>query len=351
MRPPAPADLDDRPLVVAWEVTRACAYRCTHCRADAQPRPAPGELTRAQARALVDDLARFRRTTLVLTGGDPMLRADLVDIAARAAGHGLDVALTPSATGRVTVARLAALRDAGVGTVAISLDGADPSSHDRMRGVAGSHVRSLRALERARDLGFALQVNSTLTRHNVHEIPALAAQAVAVGASVWSAFFLVPTGRGRRADMLDAAGHERALRQLVALRGELPLRVKVTAAPAVRRVEQQMADEGLVPRPRPPLPVNDGRGFMFISHDGRICPSGFLPLQAGDVRTASAVDTYRRAPLFRALRDPARLRGRCGSCRWREVCGGSRARSFALTGDPHADEPTCAHRPTMEPTC
>lgn len=351
MRPPTQADLDRRPLVVAWEVTRACGYRCLHCRADAQPRPAPGELTEQEGRDLVDDLGRFGRTTLVLTGGDPMLRADLVQLAARATARGLDVALTPSATGRVTSERLTALRDAGVSTVAISLDGATPASHDGMRGVAGSHRRSLRILERARDLGFSLQVNSTITRHNVHEIPALAEQAVATGARVWSAFFLVPTGRGRTEDMLDADGQERALRRLVGMRGDLPLHLKVTAAPAVRRVEQQMADEGLVPRPTPPLPVNDGRGFMFVSHDGQISPSGFLPLPAGHVRVDSAVDTYRTAPLFRALRDPARLGGHCGACRWRDVCGGSRARAFALTGDPHAGEPTCAHRPDLERTC
>ena len=346
-RPGAAApDLDRRPLVVAWEVTRACAYRCLHCRADAQPRPAPGELGPADARALVDDLARFGAgTTLVLTGGDPLLRADLPEIAARAADRGLDVALTPSATGRATRPRLAALREAGVTTVAISLDGAGPGSHDRMRGVAGSHARSLRVLARARDLGFALQVNSTVTRHNAGELEAMADQAVAAGAGAWSVFFLVPTGRARHADMLGAAGHEEALRRLVAMRARLPLRLKFTAAPAARRVEQQMAWEGLVPAPARPLPVNDGRGFMFIAHDGRICPSGFLPLEAGNARTTSAVDAYRSAPLFRALRDPGRLRGRCGACRWRDVCGGSRSRAHALTGDVLGEEPTCAHMP------
>jgi AdoMet-dependent heme synthase len=353
MRPQAgpAADLDRRQLVVAWEVTRACGYRCRHCRADAQPRPAPGELTEEEGRALVDDLARFGDTTLVLTGGDPMLRADLVELAGRASERGLSVAITPSATGRVTVARLAALREAGADTLAISLDGADAASHDAMRGVSGSHARSLRILERAREQGFALQVNSTITRHNAHEIPALAAQAVSVGAAVWSAFFLVPTGRGRTGDMLDAQGHEHALRELVGLRRQLPLRLKVTAAPAVRRIEEQMAWEGVAPAPCPPLPVNDGRGFMFISHDGRICPSGFLPMAAGDVRTASAVDVYRDAPLFRGLREPSRLGGRCGACRWRDVCGGSRARAFALTGNPYASDPTCAYRTGVEPTC
>lgn len=347
-----PIDLNRQPVIVAWEVTRACAYRCLHCRADAQPRPAPGELNVAEGQALVEDLARFGAgTTLVLTGGDPMLRADLVDLAARAHRLGLGVAITPSATGKVTPPRLAALREAGVKALAISLDGGNAESHDGMRGVRGSHARSLRILRWAHEAGFALQVNSTITRHNVHEIPAMAEQAVAAGARVWSVFFLVPTGRGNTTDLLDAAGHERALRQLVLLRAQLPLHLKTTAAPAVRRVEAQMAEEGLVPSPAPPLPVNDGRGFMFISHDGKVCPSGFLPLPAGNVRNASAVDLYRESPLFVGLRDPARLEGRCGICRWRDVCGGSRSRAYALTGNPFAEEPTCSYDPEMDATC
>jgi radical SAM protein with 4Fe4S-binding SPASM domain len=209
----------------------------------------------------------------------------------------------------------------------------------------------MRILAEARDAGFPLQVNTTLTRSGAGAIDAMAERVAAVGAAVWSVFFLVPTGRARRADLLGPQGQERALRRLVRMRAGLPMRLKVTAAPAVRRVESQLADEGLVPRPAPPLPVNDGRGFMFVSHDGRVAPSGFLPLEAGDVRASSAVDLYRDAPLFRVLRDPARLRGRCGRCRWREVCGGSRARAFALTGDPLGEEPTCPYEPEEAPAC
>jgi radical SAM protein with 4Fe4S-binding SPASM domain len=343
------ADLDRDPLVVAWEVTRACGYRCRHCRADARPRPMPGQLDAAEGGRLVDDLARFSGTILVLTGGDPMLRPDLEDLAARAVDRGLRVALTPSATGRVTPARLRALRAAGVGQVAVSLDGPGPAEHDAIRGVRGSYARTLRILDAAREAGFPLQVNTTLTRGGAGGIDAMAERVAAAGAAMWSVFFLVPTGRGRRDDLLGPQAQERALRRLVRMRAGLPMRLKVTAAPAVRRVESQMADEGLVPRPAPPLPVNDGRGFMFVSHDGRVAPSGFLPLAAGDVRTSSAVDVYRDAPLFRALRDPARLRGRCGRCAWRAVCGGSRARAYALTGDPLGEEPTCPYRPVEAP--
>lgn len=350
-RPSEAPDLGRHPIVVAWEVTRACGYRCLHCRADAHPRPLPGQLDAAEAGRLVDDLARFRDTILVLTGGDPMMRPDLEEIAARAAGQGLRVALTPSATGRVTRARLESLRAAGVGQVAVSLDGADAGAHDAMRGVRGSFARTLRIAADAREAGFPLQINSTITRASAGALDAMAAMVATTGAAMWSAFFLVPTGRGRRGDMLDAAGHERALRRLVRMRSRLPMRLKVTAAPAVRRVEAQLAAEGLVPAPPPPLPVNDGKGFMFVAHDGQVFPSGFLPLSAGSVRDASAVDLYRDAPLFRALRDETRLGGRCGRCRWRAVCGGSRARAYALTGDPLGEEPTCPHLPEEEPPC
>lgn len=341
----APADLDREPLVVAWEVTRACGYRCRHCRADASPRPAPGQLDHAESIALIDDLARFERAILVLTGGDPMLRGDLEDLVGHAAGRGLRVALTPSATTRVTPERLGALRRAGVAQVAVSLDGPDAATHDAMRGVRGSFARTLRILRHARAAGFPLQVNTTLTAGGLGRLDEMAQRVATIRPALWSVFFLVPTGRGARRDMLPAHAQERALRRLVRMRRRLATPVKVTAAPAVRRVEAQMAAEGLVPSPPPPVPVNDGRGFMFVSHDGRVAPSGFLPVAAGDVRTGSAVDVYRESPLFRALRDPARLRGRCGRCEWRDVCGGSRARAFALTGDPLAEEPTCAYRP------
>ncbi|HET6689473.1 MAG TPA: radical SAM protein [Miltoncostaeaceae bacterium] len=347
----APPDLERHPIVVAWEVTRACGYRCRHCRADAMPRPAPGQLDHAESLALIDDLARFAGSILVLTGGDPMLRPDLADLVARAAGRGLRVALTPSATARVTPERLDALRRAGVAQVAVSLDGPDAATHDALRGVRGSFARTLRILRHAREAGFPLQVNTTLTAGGLGRLDEMARRVATVRPALWSVFFLVPTGRGARGDMLPAHAQERALRRLVRMRGRLPMPMKVTAAPAVRRVQDQMAAEGLIPPPPPPVPVNDGRGFMFVSHDGHVAPSGFLPLPAGNVRARSAVDLYRGAPLFRALRDPSRLRGRCGRCEWRDVCGGSRARAFALSGDPLAEEPTCAYRPRRGRAC
>lgn len=327
-------------LVVAWEVTRACGYRCTHCRADAVPRALPGQLTDAEARRMLSQLAAgYPGATLILTGGDPLLRADLEDLAAHATTEGLRVALTPSATPKVTRERLASLRDAGVRQVAISIDGASPDSHDGMRGIHGSHARSLRILADAKDLGLPVQVNSTMTRHTIHEMEALAELVTGVGAVMWSVFFLVAVGRGRERDMLSPERHEDAFHRLADLQERLPFRVKVTEAPPYRRV---LAQRGVA---QLPPPVLGGRGFMFISHDGEVCPSGFLPMAAGNVRQHSPADLYRDHPLFTSLRDPDRLGGKCGRCEYRRLCGGSRARAWAATGDPLAEDPTCVHVP------
>lgn len=329
-------------LVVAWEVTRACGYRCTHCRADAMPKPLPGQLTGDEARQMLTQLAQgVPGATLILTGGDPLLRDDLEELVVHATGLGLRVALTPSATPRVTPQRLEALRDAGVRQVAISIDGAHPESHDGMRGIRGSHARSLRILSNAKGLGLPVQVNSTVTRRTIAELEELADLVTGVGAVMWSVFFLVAVGRGRHADMLSAEEHEDAFHLLADLQQRLPFRVKVTEAPPYRRV---LAQRGVQPLPPPVL---GGRGFMFISHDGNVCPSGFLPVAAGNVRERSPAELYRTSPLFLALRDPSRLGGKCGRCEYRELCGGSRARAWAATGDPLAEDPTCVHQPAV----
>lgn len=336
-----PVALDRQPIVVAWEVTRACPYRCAHCRADARPLPQPGQLDRQEALGLVDRLEPFAGSILVLTGGDPLLHPDLEEIVSRARSRGLRVALTPAATPRVTEERLSSLQRAGVSQVALSVDGATAASHDGLRALPGSFARTLRILERVRGLGFPLQVNTTITRRNAGEIDAMADLVARSGAAVWSVFFLVPTGRGRRSDLLSPHGHERAWRRLAGMWGETPFRIKVTAAPPFRRV---LAQTGRAPAAAAGQ-ANDAKGFMFISHDGEVCPSGFLPLSAGNVRHDSPVDIYRDAPLFRALRDPERLLGRCGRCSYRTTCGGSRARAYALGGDPLGEDPTCIHRP------
>lgn len=345
---PETLDLDKAPAVVAWEVTRACGYRCTHCRADAQPRRSPRELDHAEGMRLIDDLAGFGSPILVLTGGDPLTRDDLEELAAHATARGLRVALTPSATPRVTDERIRALVDAGVRRVALSVDGATAATHDGMRQVPGSYARTLRILNAVHDAGVPIQVNSTVTRHTVGELEQLADLVASLGPAMWSVFFLVAVGRGQQTDMLTPEAHEEAFELLADLDERLPFRVKVTEAPPFRRiVATRAARAGVAPRPEQMLPVRDGKGFMFVSHEGDVCPSGFLPVSAGNVRDLSPVAIYRDSELFRSLRDDDALRGKCGRCGFRSLCGGSRARAWAIGGDPLGEDPTCVYQPPL----
>jgi radical SAM protein len=356
----AALDYDRAPFTIAWELTRACAYACKHCRATAQPRRHPHELTTAEAERLIDQLAGFgTRPILVLTGGDPLMRRDVFDLAGRATEHGLRVSLTPTATALPTRERMDRAREAGIRRVAFSLDAADPVVHDRFRGFRGSFERTMQAMDNAREAGLALQVNTTVCTLNRAELEPLAERLAAWDVVQWSVFFLVPTGRGRRLQMISPQEHERVLTWLDELRESAPYDVKATAAPQSRRIAMQRAQAagrpGAAPAgagfrfadglDRPVRGVNDGRGFMFVSHRGEVTPSGFLPLEAGNVRRRDPVEIYRDAPLFRDLRDPAKLKGKCGRCEFNEVCGGSRARAYAVTGDPLAPDPSCPYRP------
>jgi AdoMet-dependent heme synthase len=347
------ADFDDAPFTIAWEVTRACAYACAHCRADAQPRRDPRELDTDEALALIDDLAGFgNRPILVLTGGDPLMRRDLFKLARHADQRGLRVSLTPTATALTTAARMRQAREAGVRRVAFSVDAADAAAHDAFRGFRGSFQRTLDGVASAAAAGLPLQVNTTVCARNVDELPQLVPQLERWGIVQWSVFFLVPTGRGARLAMLSAAEHEHVLGWLSDLSSTVSFDIKATAAPQYRRVVFQRTGrktgagfryaDGL---DRPARGVNDGRGFMFISHRGDVMPSGFLPVAAGNVRSRNPVEIYRRSPLFRQLRDPDALKGKCGRCEFRELCGGSRARAYALTGDPLASDPSCPYKP------
>jgi radical SAM protein len=342
------------PFIVIWETTRACALACVHCRAEAIPHRDPRELSTDEGRALIDAVRRFGDPPplLVFTGGDPLRRPDLVDLVRYATARGLTASLTPSATGRVTEERLRALRDAGLARLAVSLDGATAEVHDAFRGVRGSYRQTLRILERARALGIPLQINTTVSRRTVGELPALVREVEDCGVALWALFFLIPVGRAGADQALDAGAIEDVLEWAAGLAARVPFAIKTTEAPHFQRV---LARRRGARRPQPagrpdavgraPRAVTDGNGFLFVDHVGNICPSGFLPLPAGNVRTADLVDVYRNDPLFRALRDPDLLTGRCGVCEYRDRCGGSRARAYAASGDPLGEDPGCAWRP------
>jgi radical SAM protein len=347
-------DFDRAPFTIAWEVTRACAFSCVHCRADAQHRRDPRELSTEEGFALIDRFAEFGSPILVFTGGDPMMRKDLVDLIEYADRAGLRCSLTPTATALPTTARLRAVQEAGVRRIALSLDAPTADVHDDFRKVKGSWERTMAILHNAHEIGLSAQINTTVTTHNVDLLEDMVRFVREVGAVQWSVFFLVPMGRGQELSMITPEQHEHVLEWLHGLSLAGDFDVKATAAPMYRRVVAQHRARGEVAGAgfafndgldRPAQGVNDGRGFLFVSHLGEIMPSGFLPIVTGNVRTDDVVDVYRNHALFRALRDPSALTGKCGACEFREVCGGQRGRAYAVTGDPLASDPACAFVP------
>ena len=340
-----------------YEVTLACDLVCKHCRASAQENAAPDELSTDQARALIGQVATFpRRPMMVMTGGDPLKRRDLFELIRHAVGQGIQVALTPSATPLATREAFERARDAGVRRLGISLDGVDAQTHDAFRGWEGSFARTMEMLQNARELNLAVQINTTITRRNVHQVDAIAELLARQGIAMWSVFFLIPVGRGVEEERISGNEYEQVFEKLWHHAQHQPYAVKTTEAPHYRRYVLERggdplagpegSDDGGARRGhRAPLGVGDGKGVMFVSHTGEIYPAGFLPLCCGRFPKDSVVDAYQNHPIFQALRDPDRFKGRCGICEYRYVCGGSRARAFAVTGDYLAAEPDCVYVP------
>lgn len=344
-------DFHHSPFVVFYEITRACHLVCQHCRACAMTRPHPNELSTPHSLALIEQLARFRKPPLlVLTGGDPLKRADVFELVESARGAGLEVAMTPSATPLVTRAALERLRDAGLHRLAVSLDGMDATTHDAFRGVSGSYDRTFEIMADARDLGLPMQVNTTICQRNAGQVDAMAHLLASQAIVLWPVFFLVPVGRGLRQQRIGAEQYEHVFARLWHHARRQPYAIKTTEAQHYRRFVLQQAGDPLTGPSRrrgqrAPLGVNDGKGVMFISHTGQVFPSGFLPLACGRFPRDSVTDAYQHHPTFRALRDPDQLKGKCGACEFRNICGGSRARAYALTRDPLAAEPDCTYQP------
>ena len=338
-------DLDEQPLVLIWEVTQACELACKHCRADAQPRRHPDELSTAEGKALLDQAREFGDGQLVvLSGGDPLARGDLPELVDYGTEQGLRMTLTPSGTNSITRDRLAELDDAGLRRLALSIDGGDRESHDTFRGESGSFDATMRAAEAARNLDIPLQINTTVCAETVEQLPAIRDLVADLDAVLWSVFFLVPVGRGRVLTPIDPERAERVLSWLHEVSDKAPFGLKTTEAPHYRRVAIQNQDEGAGGLKRR-MGIRAGKGFAFVSHTGEVFPSGFLPKSAGSVREESVVDIYRESSLFQQLRDDDALTGKCRACRYRTVCGGSRSRAYATTGDPLAADPLCDYQP------
>ena len=330
---------------VYWEVTRACDLACRHCRAEAVSRRHPEELTTAEGLHLLERLAAFGvpRPRLVLTGGDPLKRPDLWVLIAAARAFDLPVSVAPSATPLLRPMEIRCLEEAGVEAISLSFDGSTSARHDALRGVRGTFERTVEAACAARLAGLPFQINTLVSAATLDDLPAIYLLASDLGAARWSLFFLVSVGRGTLLEQIQPAEAEDVMRWLAELAGRRggPV-VTTTEAPHFRRVMLQRRRGAARAHG---AGVRDGNGIMFVSHTGEVHPAGFLPLSAGNVRTDDVMAIYRDSPLFRRLRRPAFFTGRCGRCEFHSVCGGSRARAYAASGAPFAEDPLCSYEP------
>lgn len=376
-------DLNQRPFMIIWETTHACDLACRHCRAEASPQHDPLSLTFEEAKLLLEQVESFGkpRPIFIFTGGDPFKRADLFDLLAYGDRLGLAMAVSPSGTPLLTRENLHRVRENGGKAISLSIDGSSAERHDQFRGVPGSFALTSRGWQMAREVGLKVQLNTTVTRYNLEDLPEIFRLVLEYGAMTWSLFFLVPVGRGKTDDEVSPAEYEAVMhflydcskyasaktteghhykrvvlqRAILEEKG-LPLEDYFELDPVYRRLTARLAsiaaERRLVPKEniiRTPMHINAGNGFVFISRRGEVFPSGFMPITAGNVKERSLVEIYREAPLFKDLRDVANFEGRCGLCEFVGVCGGSRSRAYAMTGDPLAEEPFCTYEPGSFP--
>ncbi len=378
-------DLDERPFMVIWETTNACDLACRHCRAEAISEVEPGTLTTEEGKRLLDQIEQFGkpRPIVILTGGDPFKRPDIFELVAYGDSIGLPMAVSPSGTPLLNRENLRKLKEAGAKAISLSIDGSTPELHDNFRRVDGSFRMTVAGWEAAHEVGLKLQLNTTVTRYNLWDLPNIFALVQSLGVMTWSVFFLVPTGRGKVEDEISPREYEDVMNWLYDT-GKL-LSVKTTEGHHYKRVviqrtildqmgadpvealglgetyqrlhdhflqvadlsNERYAEEDRMRRS--PMHINAGNGFVFISRKGEVFPSGFMPLSGGSVREESLVDIYRSSALFQSLRNPDSYKGRCGQCEFRYVCGGSRSRAYAVTGSPLGEEPFCTYQPGSFP--
>ena len=334
------------PRLVAWELTRACPMTCRHCRAAARPVADTDDLTTEEGYRLLENIASFCRPILILTGGEPLLRGDVFDLAKRGRALGLPVVLATCGMGLDDRVALH-LMEAGIRHISISLDGPTAESHDAIRGVPGAFDTALRGIEAAKRAGLSFQVNTTVARYNIAELPAIRDLAIRLGAIVFNPFFLVPTGRGREIadEGLSAEEYEETLRWLAEQRGKSATQIRVTCAPQYQRILRERR------RPGEPEPQGQGcmggKSFAFVAHNGKVQICGFLDVECGDLRL-EGFDFHKiweTSEIFRKVRDVGSYQGSCGECEYGVVCGGCRARAYWMTGDYLSEEPFCLYRP------
>lgn len=351
---------EDAPRNVYWETTIACDLACQHCRASAIPHRDPKELTTEEGRALIRSVKDLG-SMLVLTGGDPLKRPDISELIGYGRDLGIHVAITPSTTASLDLETMRGFRDLGVSAMGVSLDGPTAELHDGFRNVQGTFDYSMRALKWARALNIPVQVNTTITAQTLPHVPAiyrLLRDEAAPPVRRWSLFLLVPVGRGEELGVPAPGDVERLFEWVYSTSADAPFRISTTEAPHYRRywIQRKLEDgvslERIHTHARPMgFGIRDGNGVIFVSHRGDVYPAGFLPHPLlGNVRDKSLADLYRHSPALQRLRDPANYTGRCGRCEFKWVCGGSRARAFAVAQDVFGADPLCAYEPVGEPS-
>lgn len=355
--PPGPGDSSTLRLV-AWETTRNCNLSCVHCRAAATHGPYTGELDTPASFRLLEQIAELGRPIVILTGGEPLLRDDIFDIAAYGTKLGLRMVMAPNGT-LITRQTAKQMADSGIQRISVSLDGASAESHDGFRGVAGAFEAAISGIEIAKAAGIEFQVNTTITRLNRDEIPEILALTEKLGAVALHIFLLVPTGRGKYIvdQGITAREYEETLNWFYDQKDKTDLQLKATCAPHYYRILRQRAraegksvtvqTHGLDAVTRGCL---GGTNFCFVSHKGVVQPCGFLDLNCGNVTEKSFADIWRNSEVFESLRDFDRLKGKCGACEYKRVCGGCRARAYEATGDWLAEEPLCTYEPRKKQT-
>lgn len=330
------------PRVVAWESTRACNFACVHCRAQAQKNPDPRQLTTKEALGLVDQIAELCKPVFIISGGDPLKRADIFEIASYASNLGFRVVMSPSGSD-LTEETVGKMKAAGVKMISLSLDGSTPQVHDSFRQVPGAFDLAMRNMALARNCGFAFRVNTTVTQHNIGDLFNILTVAAQSGAGEWDVFMLVPTGRGKIQMEITPQQYEDTIQAVYKASQSSPIPIKMTCAPQYMRVIAQHQKE--------PKARMGGRGcmasngFCFISHVGEVFGCGFLPVSAGDIRKQNFKQIYQRSALFTALRNHESLKGKCGVCEYKAVCGGCRARALSVNKDYLEEEPYCVYQP------
>lgn len=368
-------DYSLRPFLVIWETTRACDLACIHCRASAQPLRDPDELNLEEGRRLIQQVWDMGTRLLILSGGDCLKRPDLHELTRDAKSLGLRVGAIPAVSPLLRYETLEKFKQSGLDQIAFSLDAARAEDHDRFRRVEGVFDRTLEMIQCAQQIGLRVQINSLINVHNEGCLEEMIDLVRDLKIVFWEVFFLVPTGRGQEVPLMCAEKFEEAFEKIYELHQKVEFIIKVTEAPHYRRFfyEKRIKAQGVCPDAlggrvelpeylrrmsgprggigRAPAGVNSGKGIMFVSHRGDVMPSGFLPIVAGNIREESLAKIYQNAPIFLQLRDASRLKGRCGICPYKDICGGSRARAYAVTGDYLEEDPCCLYQPRPSVVC